>query len=111
MPKRTPKRLYVMLKALRCLKYPKDYFTERPQCNLLLNYAMLRFVNSKLGFKISEADPKAFFNASWIKEKKELQMHLRMPVKDEWKNLVDYVDIDIYFPQNELEKIKGLLNS
>ena len=109
MPKRLPESIRKVLRSAAHVKLPKDYFTERPQCHLILNYAMLRFVESELGFKIQEADPKAFFNASWIKEKKELQMHLRMPVKDEWKNLVDYVDIDIYFPQNELQKIKGLI--
>jgi hypothetical protein len=111
MPKRIPALFKKVLAQATKIRMPKDYFTERPQCRLLLNYAMLHFVNSKLGFKIPEADPTAFFNASWIKEKKELQIHLRMPVKDEWFNLIDYVDIDIYFPQNELEKIKGLLTN
>jgi len=101
----------LLMKAER-IEMPKDYFTTKPQRRLKLNYAMIRFLTAKIekniGFKITQDDPKVFFNASYIKDKQQIDLHLRMPVFDEWHNLVDYVDIDLYFPATELNKILEL---
>lgn len=111
-----PSQIKNLLMKARAFKMPEDYFFKRPQKKLHLNYAMIRFVTAKIGneaygFKTIENDPRAFFNASYIKEKKELHIHMRTPVRDEWNKLSDYVDIDIYMPENEIKKLNELVES
>jgi hypothetical protein len=91
----------------------KQYFYERPSVRLQVNYAMIRFVertlNGKVGFKILQDDPRAFSNAVLIPEHNQIDIHIRMPVFDAWNNLVDYIDIDVYFPIREIEKVLQLI--
>jgi len=91
----------------------RDYFFEKPSVDLTLNYCMIRFLKrrlqAKIGFKTKEKDTRVFFNANIIPEHNEIDLHIRMPIKDEWHNLIDYADIDIYFPVPEIEKIVQLI--
>ena len=87
----------------------KGYFKKYPEALLRLNYAMARFVKSELGFKIQQDDPKVFFSAKHIPEEKQITLHIRMPVKDEWNKITEFLDIDVYFPQEEIAKITKLL--
>jgi len=93
--------------------YPREYFFEKPSVRLQLNYCMIRFLErrmqAKIGFKTTERDPRIFFNANLIPERNEIDLHIRMPLRDEWHNLIDYVDIDIYFPISEIAKIVKLI--
>ena len=98
-----------MLKqSLRKVRISKDYFKKYPEALLQIDYAMVRFVRNELGFKIKQGDPKVWFAFKRIPEKKQLVIHLRMPAKDKWNNILEFLDIDIYFPQDELEKVKEL---
>ena len=91
----------------------KQYFYERPSTRLKINYAMIRFVertlNGKVGFKILQNDPKTFSNAVLIPEHNQIDIHVRTPVFDAWNQLVDYIDIDLYFPIPEINKIVKLI--
>jgi hypothetical protein len=87
----------------------KAYFLKYPEAHLRLNYANARFSISELAFKIQENDPRVYFTAKRITEKKEIAIHLRCPVKDEINNLEEFLDIDIYFPQEEVKKVQDLI--
>jgi len=106
------KKLLQCFESLKDVKFiiDKDYFLKYPEAILTLNYAIARFIKSELGFKIQQDDPKVFFSAKHIPEKKQITIHIRMPVKDEWKKITEFLDIDIYFPQEELAKITKLLD-
>jgi len=99
--------------ATEQMKYSKEYFYERPSTRLKINYAMIRFVErtlkGKVGFKILQDDPRVFSNAVLIPEHNQIDIHVRMPVFDAWNNLVDYLDIDLYFPIPEIAKIVKLI--
>lgn len=90
-------------------KILRGYFNHYPEVILKLNYAMARFVKSEIGLKTEQKDPRVFFSAKLIQDRDEIAIHLRMPLKDKWNNLLDFLDIDIYFPTGEIEKINRLL--
>jgi len=98
-----------VLAHFKKIKIPKDYFLKYPEANLKLDYAMARFIKSEIGLKIQQNDPRVYFTAKRIPEKKQIALHLRMPVKDEWNNLIDFLDIDVYFPEQEIKKIIKLI--
>ena len=102
-------KLENILKSLKKIRISKEYFQKYPEVMLNLNYAMARFVKSELGFKVKQDDPQAFFSAKHIPEKNQITLHLRIPVKDEWNNIFEHLDIDIYFAESEIEKINELL--
>jgi len=104
-------KLLKLLECLQSVRIDKEYFLKYPEAILSLNYVMARFVTHELGFKIKQDDPKVFFSAKYIPEENQIAIHLRTPVKDEWNNLHDFLDIDIYFPRAELDKIKELLKN
>lgn len=93
---------------MKKIRISKDYFLEYPEAILQIDYAMARFIKSEIGFKIKQRDPKVFFSAKKIPKKSQVVLHLRMPVKDEWNDINEFLDIDIYFQQSELEKIVEL---
>jgi len=73
-------------------------------------YAIARFMKKKIAFKTNEFQP-MIFTLKIIKEKlieEEIQLHLRFKGKDFWNNLDDDLDIDIYIPVKEFEKVKEL---
>ena len=98
-----------ILKHLKKIRMPKDYFYRYPEAILRLNYAMARFVKAEIGLKIKQDDPRVYFTAKHIPEKRQIALHLRMPVKDEWNNIIDFLDIDFYFPETEIKKIEELI--
>lgn len=113
----TEKLIHNILACAREIKLQPErdpeYFFKRPQTNLHLNYAMCRFVSAqiegkKIGFKTEENDQRSMFNATYIQEHEEIDIHLRIPVADKWNNLQDYLDLDVYIPKTELQKILGL---
>lgn len=94
----------------------KGYFLARPEVFLTLSYAIARFRDAKLGFAV-RADEKGnalpegvYFTAKTVKEKKQIVIHLRLPVIDQQHGgLSDYLDADIYMPQEEVYKLKDLV--
>jgi len=97
-----------LVNILQMVTIPKNYFYNYPRVDLTLNYAMVRFVDSKHGFKVEERQPNVMFNAIHITDKKEISIHLRASMKDKRENLSDTVDIDIYFPEDMIEKLLQL---
>lgn len=98
-----------ILKSLKKIRISKEYFEKYPEVKLKLNYAMVRFVKSELGFKIKQDDPNAFFTAKYIPEKEQLTLHVRTPMRDEWNNITEFLDIDLYFPKEMMQEIEKLL--
>jgi len=101
-----------IFKVFRSMKMTVDrnYFLKKPNVNLNVGYAIIRFLESqlesgKIAFKTADNDPNTFANAVFIEEKKQISIHFRAPLRDRWHNIADHVDVDIYLPLSEIEKI------
>jgi len=89
-------------------RYSKDYFQRYPDRRLKLDYLMVRFPKTEIGFKTRQ-NPDAWFTVKYIPEKNQVGLHLRVPVRDEWNNLTEHLDLDIYFPKDQVEEIVKVL--
>lgn len=90
-------------------RYGKDHFRQYPERRLRLDYCMLRFPKSEVALKTTDQDPAAWFTAKHIPERNQVALHLRVPVRDEWNNLGDHLDLDIYFQAQQVAEIMELL--
>jgi len=90
-------------------RYSKNHFERYVEARLKLDYAMLRFPKSEVAFKTKDQDPRVWFTAKYIPERAQVALHLRIPVLDEWNELDEFIDLDIYFPKNQVEEIVKVL--
>lgn len=102
-------------RKIKYVPYPKDYFVSKPSVTLNVGYAIIRFLESraesgKIAFKTQDNDPNVLANAVFIRSKNQISIHFRAPIRDQWHKLVDHVDVDIYLPLDEVDKICRLKN-
>ena len=91
-------------------RYSKEYFKRYAERQLKLDYAMLRLPKSDLAFKTKDQDPRVWFTAKYIPERAQVALHLRVPTSDEWNQLSEFIDLDIYFPKDQLGEMMKVLN-
>jgi len=70
---------------------------------------MVRFPKNELAFKTIDQDPAVWFTMKYIPERNQVALPLRVPVRDEWNNLTEHLDLDIYFPKDQVEEIVKVL--
>lgn len=88
----------------------KELDEKELEIRIVPKYIIARFMRSKKAFKIRHFQPiTCFFGI--LKKDKQLHIHLRFDGKDEWSTEEDTLDIDIYIPKGEHEKIRKLLSS
>ena len=90
-------------------RYSKNHFERYAEARLKLDYAILRFPKTDVAFKTQDQDPRVWFTAKHIPEREQVALHLRMPVKDERNELTDFLDVDIYFPKEQVAEIVKIL--
>lgn len=90
-------------------RYSKNHFQRYAERRLKLDYAMLRFPKSETAFKTKDQDPRVWFMAKHIPERAQVALHLRIPVADEWNQLNEFIDLDIYFPKDQVAEMTKLL--
>ena len=75
------------------------------------NYAILRFMKSKKAYKTKE-NQNMICTFKIVKEPNlafEVQVHLRFEGNDSWFNEKDTVDLDLYIPLLEWNKLKDMV--
>jgi len=81
---------------------------KRAEVSIVPKYIIARFMKSKKAFKIEHFQPVLCFFGILEKDR-QLHIHVRFNGKDEWNKEEETLDIDIYIPQSEHEKIRKLL--
>lgn len=90
-------------------RYSRNHFERYAEARLKLDYAILRFPKSEVAFKTQDQDPRVWFTAKHIPERVQVALHLRIPVVDEWNQLHEFIDLDIYFPKDQLAEMMKVL--
>lgn len=90
------------------MKISKHWFKRFPETVLKLNYAIARFVKSEIAFKTREEDPRAYLSFKLLTDREEVALHLRIPTTDQWNGIQEFLDVDLYFPAEEIAKIIDL---
>jgi hypothetical protein len=90
-------------------RYSKDHFERYAERGLKLDYAMVRFPKSEVAFKTRDQDPAVWFTVKHIPQRNQVALHVRVPVRDDWNNLTDHLDLDIYFPKDQLAEMTKVL--
>lgn len=90
-------------------RYSKDHFERYAEARLKLDYAILRLPRNEIAFKTRDQDPRVWFTAKHIPERAQVALHLRVPVRDEWNQLDEFIDLDIYFPKDQLAEMMKVL--
>jgi len=81
---------------------------KETEIRIIPKYIIARFMKSKKAFKIKHFQPVlCFFGV--LKKDGQLHIHIRFDGKDEWTKEEDTLDIDVYIPKSEHEKIRNLL--
>lgn len=90
-------------------RYAKNYFQRYPERRLKFEYSNLNLPKIGVSFRTRQQDPGAWFTVKHIPEKDQVAIHLRVPIKDQWNDFADFLDLDIYFPKDQvMEMVKVL---
>lgn len=90
-------------------RYAKNYFQHYPERRLKFEYSNLNLPKIGVSFRTRQQDPCAWFTVKYIPEKGQAAIHLRVPIKDQWNDFADFLDLDIYFPKDQvMEMVKVL---
>jgi len=82
---------------------------KETETQIVPKYIIARFMKSKKAFKIKHFQPVLCFFGI-LKKDGQLHIHVRFDGKDERDGEEDTLDIDMYIPKSEHEKIRKLLN-
>jgi len=81
---------------------------KKAEVSIAPKYIIARFMKSKKAFKTRHFQPMLCFFGI-LKKDGQLHIHVRFNGKDEWNNEEETLDVDIYIPKAEHEKIRKLL--
>ncbi len=60
--------------------------------------------------KTRDQDCRVWFTAEHIPERAQMALRLRIPVMDEWNQLDEFIDLDIYFPKDQVAEMANVLS-
>ena len=86
----------------------KDLDKKCKEIKVVPKYIIARFMKQKTAFKIKHFEPVLCYFGI-LDTDGQLHIHVRFDGRDEWNKLEDTLDIDMYFPKEEIRKIRGLL--
>jgi hypothetical protein len=88
----------------------KSLDEKEVEVKVVPKYAIARFMKSKKAFKIHHFQPiLCFFGI--LKKDGQLHIHIRFNGRDEWTGEEDTLDIDVYIPKTEHNKILSLIKT